>query len=126
MRDTHMKRLSRGTPHILTASEIEVTLATVDRDPLLEQAIASIYHYDVEDWRKLPKAQRAKHIIDTQYQGRMSAILSTSLKARRDLLFETQVMDERTIDDTTNARLSMLEEKVDLLLTLIERDPREV
>ena len=68
-----MRRISRGTPYILTTGEIESRLATLKDDPQMEQATAETFGLTVEQWRKLTVAKRAKHLIDLQERGLLAA-----------------------------------------------------
>lgn len=78
-----MRRISRGTPYVLTTSDIENVLASLT--PAIEDAIAALLGLTVDEWRKQPKAKRVKQLVDFQNNGQVAATLAASAKAQTDL-----------------------------------------
>ena len=77
------RRISRGTPYVLTAGEIENLLGALT--PRMEEQIAAMLDMPVEEWRKQTKAKRAKHLVDYQNRGQFAAVMAASAKAHTDL-----------------------------------------
>jgi len=76
-------RLSRGTPYILTATEVEETLKHLP--PRIELAVAALMNMTVDDWRKQESKLRVKQIVDYQNAGSVAATLAASARAIGDL-----------------------------------------
>ncbi len=77
------RRISRGTPYVLTAAEVENLLGALT--PRMEEQIAAMLDTTVEAWRKESKGKRAKHLVDYQNRGQLAAVLAASAKAHTDL-----------------------------------------
>lgn len=77
------RRISRGTPYVLTASEIENLLGALT--PRMEEQVAAMLEMPVEDWRKQAKAKRAKQLVDFQSRGQFAAAMAASAKAQTDM-----------------------------------------
>ena len=77
------RRISRGTPYILTQAELENMLGSIT--PRQEEQIAALLEMSVEDWRKQPKAKRAKQMVDFQNRGQWAASMAAAAKAQTDL-----------------------------------------
>lgn len=93
-----MKRLSRGTPHFMTDTEIETVLASITSDPVLEEAIAAAFDMTLTSWRKQPKGKRVALWQQLQERGRLSAVGAQSIKARREFI-EQSFLHQRGDDD---------------------------
>jgi hypothetical protein len=77
------RRISRGTPYVLTAGEIENLLGALT--PRMEEQVAAMLDMTVEAWRKESKAKRAKHIVDYQNRGQFAAVMTAAAKAQTDM-----------------------------------------
>ena len=75
-----MKRISRGTPYVLTTADVENVIASLS--PKVENAIASLLDLTLDEWRKLPKAKRVRHIVDYQNRAHRASSRPGSAKAR--------------------------------------------
>ena len=78
-----MKRISRGTPYVPTTADVENVIASLS--PKVENAIASLLDLTLDEWRKLPKAKRVRHIVDYQNRAQLAASMAASAKAHTDL-----------------------------------------
>lgn len=78
-----MKRISRGTPYILTEADLDNLLKSLT--PRMEANICALLEMTVEDWRKLGKRVQARHLVDFQNRGVGAASLAAAAKAQTDL-----------------------------------------
>lgn len=99
-----MKRISRGTPYILTAVDIDNMLRALT--PRMEEIIAAMLDMTVEDWRKQPKRKKVAQLVDHQNRGQFAAAQNASTRALTD--WEEAVTAVRPTDVTEN-RLDRLE-----------------
>ena len=104
-----MKRISRGTPHVLTTGEIESIFAALSKDPLLEGAVAQAFDMTVESWRHQTKAKRVAQFLDLQERGRLAAVGAQSLKARRDFMAEAYMVANNEDPSSVADRLRLVE-----------------
>lgn len=77
-----MKRISRGTPYVLTQTDIDNALAALT--PRIEESIAAAMDMTPEDWRKQTKARKVKQIIDHQTRGQLAASMNAANRAQTD------------------------------------------
>jgi hypothetical protein len=77
------RRISRGTPYILTNTEVEEILKHLPAR--IETAVAALMNLTVDDWHKQPAKLRAKQIIDFQNAGAFAATMAAAEKAIGDL-----------------------------------------
>jgi hypothetical protein len=77
------RRISRGTPYILTATEISETLKHLS--PRIETAIATLMNLSVEQWRAQADKVKAKQLVDFQSAGALAATMAASERAIGDL-----------------------------------------
>lgn len=89
-----MRRISRGTPYILTTSDIENVLGSLT--PAIEEAVASLLDMTVDEWRKQSKQRRAKQLVDFQNRGQFAASMTASAKAQTDLQEVAFAVTQRT------------------------------
>jgi len=105
-----MKRISRGTPYILTESDLDNLLKSLT--PRMEANICALLDMTVEDWRKLTKRVQARHLIDFQNRGVGAASLAAAAKAQTDLEEAAQAVtlqsQAQSIVDEFNALKEMV------------------
>jgi len=77
------RRISRGTPYVLTAAEIENLLGALT--PRMEEQVAAMLEMPAAEWRKQTKAKRAKQLVDFQTRGQFAAAMSAAAKAHTDM-----------------------------------------
>lgn len=78
-----MKRISRGTPYVLSSTDMEHALAALS--PRMEGAVAAILNMTVADWREQDDRLKVKQLIDFQNSAQLAATLATAAKAQTDL-----------------------------------------
>lgn len=105
------RRLSRGTPYILTSTEVAEILKNLP--PRIEQAIAALLNMTVDDWREQPAKVRAKQIVDYQNAGAFAASMAAAGKAIGDL--ETVALPSVQPTDANDLRDRV--ERLELILT---------
>lgn len=106
-----MKRLSRGTPYILTSGEIEIVLMSVTKKTATH--IAQLLEMTYEDWEALSDRVRAKHIVDYQNSSILAASLAAGAKAHTDLEASSSAI-------TSTAQVEHLTEEVRVLRDLVK------
>ena len=99
-----MKRISRGTPYILTAVDIDNMLGALT--PRMEEIVAAMLDMHVDEWRKQPKRKKVAQLVDHQNRGQFAAAQNASTRALTD--WEEAVTAIRPTDVTEN-RLDRLE-----------------
>lgn len=77
------RRISRGTPYILTATEIEQILKHLP--PRVETSLAALMNLSLDEWRAQPVKVKAKQIVDHQNAGAFAATMAASERAIGDL-----------------------------------------
>ena len=77
------RRISRGTPYILTATEVTEILKHLP--PRIELAVAALMNVTVDVWRAQPDKIRARQIIDYQNAGMFAATMAAAERAIGDL-----------------------------------------
>ena len=102
-----MKRISRGTPYVMTTGDVEMALTALS--PRTEEAIASLMNMTVEAWRKQSKGKRASQIVAFTNSGQLAAMLAASAKAHVDLedsaFAVTQATEAKSVrDEVTELR----------------------
>lgn len=102
-----MKRISRGTPYVLSTADVENVIASLP--PKMEASIATLMDLTVEDWRKLPKAKRVRHIIDYQSRAQLAASIAASAKAHTDLEAAASPITQQAEAETLTDRVARLE-----------------
>ena len=99
------RRISRGTPYVLTAAEIENLLGALT--PRMEEQVAAMLDMSVEVWRKESKGRRAKHVVDYQNRGQFAATMAASARAHTDMesaaVAITQAIEAQTLTATVSA-----------------------
>lgn len=105
-----MKRLSRGTPYVLSTADVENVIASLP--PRVENAIASLLDMTLDQWRRLPKAKRARHIVDFQNRSQLAATLAAGAKAHTDLEAAAFAVTEKAEADTLAERVARLEQVI--------------
>ena len=102
-----MKRISRNTPYVLTTADVENVLASVP--PKVENAIAALLDMTLDEWRKMPKTKRVRHIVDYQNQAQLAASMAASAKAHTDLQAAAFAVTEQAEAETLSERVARLE-----------------
>ena len=104
-----MKRISMCTPYVLTTADVENVIASLT--PKVENAIASLLDLTLDEWRKLPKAKRVRHIVDYQNRAQLAASMAASAKAHTDLEAAAFAVTEQAEaeSDTLTQRVARLE-----------------
>ena len=77
------RRISRGTPYILTSTEVAEILKNLP--PRIESALAALMNMTVEDWHKQAPKVKAKQVLDYQNAGAFAATMAAAGKAIGDL-----------------------------------------
>lgn len=105
-----MKRISRGTPYVLTTGDVENVLGSMT--PRMEESIAALLDMPVDEWRKQTKAKRAKQLVDFQNRGAAAAAFAAAAKAQTDLeeaaFAATQRTEAASIIDELEALKAMV------------------
>ena len=99
-----MKRISRGTPYILSAVDIDNMLGALT--PRMEELIAAMLEMTIDEWRNQPKRKKVAQLVDHQNRGQFAAAQNASTRALTD--WEEAVTAVRPTDVTEN-RLDRLE-----------------
>jgi hypothetical protein len=105
-----MKRISRGTPYILTTDDIGNALASIP--PRVEEAIAYLLNMTVDDWRAQTDRIKVKQLVDFQNAGAFAATLATAAKAIGDLEEVAFPVITASVDEELRAALDLLNEQV--------------
>lgn len=116
------RRISRGTPYILTTDDITNALAAIP--PRVEEAIANLMNMGVEDWRAQNDRVKVRQLLDYQNAGAFAATLSTAAKAIADLDEVAFPVITPSVDEELRAALDLLNEQVakhDAILTKVAK-----
>lgn len=105
-----MRRISRGTPYVLTTADIENVLGSLT--PRIEEAVASLVDMTVDQWRKQSKAKKAKQLVDFQNRGLLSATLASAAKAQTDLEEAAFIVTQASEAHSVTADVAALREMV--------------
>lgn len=105
-----MRRISRGTPYILSATEVENVLRSLT--PKMEEHIASLLDISADQWRKLEDPVKVRHIIDFQNRATLAATLAAAAKAHTDLEDASVVVTQAVEADTLRDEVKALREMV--------------
>lgn len=105
-----MKRISRGTPYVLTTGDVENVLGSMT--PRMEESIAALLDMPVDEWRKQTKAKRAKQLVDFQNQGAAAAAFAAAAKAHTDLEEAAFAVTQRTEAESIIGELEALKAMV--------------
>lgn len=111
-----MKRLSRGTPYVMTTGDVETALASLT--PRVEESIASLMDMTVAQWRRQTKTKKAAQIVRFTNSGQLAALLAAAAKAHTDLEASAFAVTESAQAKTLADRVRELE---DLTLELMEQ-----
>lgn len=107
-----MRRMSRGTPYVMTTGDVETALAALT--PRAEESIASLMDMTVEQWREQSKPKRASQIVAYTNSGQLAALLSASARAHTDLedaaFAVTQVAEAQSMREEMAALRGIVEE----------------
>lgn len=107
-----MKRISRGTPYVMTTGDVEMALTALS--PRTEEAIASLMDMTVEAWRKQTKGKRASQIVAFTNSGQLAAMLAASARAHTDLedsaFAVTQATEAQSMRDEVIALRGLVED----------------
>lgn len=103
-------RLSRGTPYILSSSDIENVLKSMT--PKFEANIARILDMTDEEWRTLDKKVKVRHIIDFQNRATLAATMAAGAKAHTDLEAAATVITDTAEAQTLRDEVRALTELV--------------
>lgn len=76
-------RLSRGTPYVLNASDVENVLGSLT--PRMANTIAGLLDLTAGQWHALDDRVKVRHIIDFQNRSILAATLAAGAKAQTDL-----------------------------------------
>lgn len=105
-----MKRISRGTPYILTTDDITNALAAIPTR--VEEAIANLMNMSAEDWRAQNDRVKVRQLVDYQNTGAFAATLTASAKAISDLDEVAFPVITPSVDEELRAALDLLAEQV--------------
>lgn len=112
-----MKRISRGTPYVLSQADIENALMGLR--PRTEEAIASLMDMSPEKWRAQTKAKRASQIVHYQNSGQLAASIAAVAKAHTDLedaaFTVTQITEAQSVTEDVAELKRKVADLVDLL-----------
>lgn len=104
------RRISRGTPYVLTSGEVEIALKSLTPKTVL--AIASLLEMTVADWDALDDRMKVKHLIDYQNSSILAATLAAGAKAHTDLEAAGIIQTREATVDALTAEIDTLREMV--------------
>lgn len=78
-----MARISRPSPYVLTAQDVENTLAAIT--PAVAESIARLVGMTPEQWTAQDARVKARQLVDFQSVGQLAAALNASARAISDL-----------------------------------------
>lgn len=104
------RRISRGTPYILSSTDMENALAALT--PRMEESIAAVLDMPHGEWRAQPLAAKVRQLIDHQTRGQAAAAFATAAKAQTDL-------EEAAHAITAQAEASVLRDEVAALRDMV-------
>jgi ubiquinone biosynthesis protein UbiJ len=107
------RRLSRGTPYILTTTEIQQLIDSLT--PRQEEAIAQIVGLTLSAWRKQGAAKKAHQVANYLNTAQISAAVAAAAKANADLEAAAFVITEAAEVDNLAHKVQALEKKVQQL-----------
>lgn len=112
-----MKRISRGTPYVMTTGDVENALMALT--PRTEESIASLMDMTVEAWRAQSPGKRASQIVAYTNSGQLAALLAASAKAHTDLedsaFAVTQATEAQSLRDEVVALRDMVDDMAQTL-----------
>lgn len=107
-----MKRISRGTPYVLSRGDIENALASLT--PRTEEAIAALFGISVDQWRRQTSEVKCKQVIDFQNSAALAATLAAGARVHTDLesaaFAVTQATEAQTLAEEVRALREMVQE----------------